>query len=247
MKPTAHVIDGHTLDIRPAPRQRDWMDGTEQHYAYRCLPLDMANAHGWELLCQAGFSAEWNGGNGRDDLQVTPDPGTVAPAVSHFGYGVLTFHVPCLFRTDPGVELMATGPINRPKDGIAALTGLVETDWSPYTFTMNWKFTRPGRVRFEAGEPFCHLLPLQRALLEQVQARWRPISETPDLADQHQRWNASRGHFLAELPDPESAAAREQWQRGYFRGVDLHGCPAKEHRVKLRLPGFTRASATDDD
>ena len=103
------------------------------------------------------------------------------------------------------------------------------------------------RMRFEAGEPFCHLLPLQRALLEQVQARWRPISETPDLADQHQRWTASRGHFLQELPDPESAAAREQWQRGYFRGVDLHGCPAKEHRVKLRLPGFTRASATDDD
>ena len=51
---------------------------------------------------------------------------------------------------------------------------------------------------------------------------------------------------VAELPDPDSAAAREQWQRGYFRGVDLHGCPAREHRVKLRLPAFTRASATDD-
>ena len=82
-------------------------------------------------------------------------------------------------------------PINRPKDGITALTGLVETDWSPYTFTMNWKFTRPGRVRFEAGEPFCHLLPLQRAVLEQVQAQWRPISETPDLAGQHERWTTA--------------------------------------------------------
>ena len=50
MKLTAHVIDGHTLDIRPAPRERDWMDRTAQHYAYRCLPLDMANGHGWELL-----------------------------------------------------------------------------------------------------------------------------------------------------------------------------------------------------
>ena len=247
MKVTAHVLDGHTLDIRPAPREREWMDRTDQRYAYRCLPLDMANAHGWELLCQSGFWVEWSGTDALEAIRVIPDPGTHAPAMSHFGYGVLTFHVPCLFRTEAGIELMAMAPINRPKDGIAALTGLVETDWSPYTFTMNWKFTRPGRVRFEAGEPFCHLLPLQRALLEQVQARWRPISETPDLAEQHQRWTASRGHFLQELPDPESAAAREQWQRGYFRGVDLHGCPAREHRVKLRLPGFTRASATDDD
>ena len=54
MKVTAHVLDGHTLDIRPAPREREWMDRTDQRYADRCLPLDMANAHGWELLCQSG-------------------------------------------------------------------------------------------------------------------------------------------------------------------------------------------------
>lgn len=240
MKLTAHVIDGHTLDIRPAPREREWMDRTDQHYAYRCLPLDMANAHGWELLCQAGFAAEWNGGNGLDDLRVTPDPGAPTPAVSHFGYGVLTFHVPCLFRTDPGVELMATGPINRPKDGIAALTGVVETDWSPYPFTMNWTFTRPGKVRFEAGEPFCHLLPLHRPLLEDAQAEWRPLSETPGLEAQYRAWMHSRGHFLRELPDPDSDASREQWQRAYFRGVDMRGCPAEAHRVRLRLPNFVR-------
>ncbi|MEA9787719.1 DUF6065 family protein [Xanthomonas campestris pv. raphani] len=54
MKLTAHVLDGHTLDIRPAPHERAWMDATDQRYAYRCLPLAIANAHGWELLCQAG-------------------------------------------------------------------------------------------------------------------------------------------------------------------------------------------------
>ena len=245
MKLTAHVIDGHTLDIRPAPRERDWMDRTAQHYAYRCLPLDMANGHGWELLCQTGFSAPWSGGNGLDAVQVTPDPGTVAPAVSHFGHGVLTFHVPCLFRTDASVELMVTGPINRPRDGIAALTGVVETGWSPYPFTMNWKFTRPGQVRFEAGEPFCHLLPLHRPLLDQVQATWRPLSESPDLNAQYRAWTRSRGDFLHQLPDPQSQASREQWQRGYFRGVDMHGCPAPDHRVRLRLPDFVRGHDED--
>ena len=240
MRLTAYVIDGHTLDIRPAPREREWMDRTDQHYAYRCLPLDMANALGWELLCQAGFNAEWDGGDALESLRVSPDPGTAAPALSHFGYGVLTFHVPCLFRSDTGVQLLATGPFNRPRDGIGALSGLVETDWSPYPFTMNWKFTRPGRIRFEAGEPFCHLLPLRTDLLEDVQPRWQPLSEAPELETQYRQWTRSRGHFLGELPDPQSQAAREQWQRGYFRGVDAHGCPAPQHRTRLRLPPFTR-------
>ena len=100
-------------------------------------------------------------------------------------------------------------------------------------------------IRFEAGEPFAHLLPLHRPLLHDARAEWRPLSETPELESQYRRWTQSRGHFLDELPDPDSAAAREQWQRGYFRGVDVDGCPAKEHRVKLRLPDFTRGTGED--
>ncbi len=240
MKLTAHVLDGYTLDIRPAPREREWMDATAQRYAYRCLPLDMANTLGWELLCQSGFSARWNGGDGLEDVVVLADPGTVAPALSHFGHGVLTFHVPCLFRTDPQVELLVTAPLNRPRDGIAGLSGLVETDWSPYAFTMNWRFTRPGEVRFEAGDAFAHLLPLQAGLLDQVEACWRPLSETPALEAEYLRWTESRAHFLHSLPDPAAEAAREQWQRGYFRGVDTRGCPAPRHRTRLRLPPLSR-------
>jgi hypothetical protein len=56
---------------------------------------------------------------------------------------------------------MVQGPINRPKDGIAALSGIIETDWSPYSFTMNWIITRPDTpVRFEKGEPYCHIFPV---------------------------------------------------------------------------------------
>ncbi|WDI92387.1 DUF6065 family protein [Xanthomonas campestris] len=247
MKLTAHVLDGHTLDIRPAPHERAWMDATDQRYAYRCLPLAIANAHGWELLCQAGFEAAWDGGDGLGAVVITADAGTAAPAISHFGYGMLTFHVPCLFRTDAGVDLFVSGPLNCPKDGIGALSGIVETDWSPYTFTMNWRFTRPGRVRFEAGEPFCHLFPLQRQLIEQVQPQWQPLSETPELAQQHADWTDSRSRFLEALPDTQSAAAREKWQRGYFRGVTAPAqTPVAGHRTRLRLPLFTRAGAPPD-
>ena len=50
--------------IRPAPAKRDWMDGTPESFAYRCLPLNIANAHGWELLNPCAFDACWNGGDG---------------------------------------------------------------------------------------------------------------------------------------------------------------------------------------
>ena len=132
-------------------------------------PLNIANAHGWEILCGAGFTAIWNGGWAMDAIDIRPDPGTKAPVSSHFAHGVLTFHVPCVFRTEPGFDLIVQGPINRPKDGISPLSAVIETDWAPYTFTMNWVFTHPGMpVRFDEGEPFCHLFPIRRGELEAV-------------------------------------------------------------------------------
>jgi hypothetical protein len=109
MKLTAYVLDGHTIDIRPAPIDREWMDKMDQRFAYRCLPLSIANAHGWEILCAAGFTAVWDGGRALDAVMVITDDGGMAPALGHFGFGVLTFHVPCLFRTEVGFNLMVSG------------------------------------------------------------------------------------------------------------------------------------------
>ena len=160
LKLIAYVVDGHQIEIRAAPVDRDWMDRTNQRFAYRCLPLNIANAYGWEILCSSGFVSVWNGEDDLASISIVPDSDAPVPAISHFGHGVLTFHVPCLFRTDPGFDLMVQGPVNRPKDAIAALSGIIETDWSPYSFTMNWIFTRPGApVRFEKGEPFLSHLP----------------------------------------------------------------------------------------
>ncbi len=146
LKLIAYAIDGHHIEIRPAPIDRDWMDRTNQRFAYRCLPVNIANAYGWEILCSSGFVSVWNGEDDLPAISIVPDSEAPPPAVSHFGHGVLTFHVPCLFRTEPGFDLMVQGPINRPKDAIAALSGVIETDWSPYSFTMNWIFTRPGNA-----------------------------------------------------------------------------------------------------
>ena len=98
------------------------------------------------------FSATWTGGNLTSDIQIRPlgDPARVdSRVVSHFGHGVLTFHTGYLFRTSPGWALWCRGAPNTVKHGIVPLDGLVETDWLPFPFTMNWRFTRPGTVRFD--------------------------------------------------------------------------------------------------
>ncbi|TWG94159.1 hypothetical protein L598_003800000020 [Mesorhizobium sp. J18] len=238
---TAYVVDGHELRIRPAPVEREWMDDTDQRFAYRCLPLNIANAHGWEILCTTAFSAIWDGRQSLDAVRVRTRPANASPqAISHFGSGTLTFHIPCLFRTEPGIDLFVTGPLNRPKDGIAPLSGIVETDWSPYTFTMNWKFTRPNqRVHFEMDEPFCHIFPIGRGSLETVTPTIRKLSELPDLEQEFKTWSESRNEFNADLSDPASKAVQDKWQKAYFRGVHPTGAQGPEdHRSRLRLRPF---------
>jgi len=240
---TAYVLDGHELQIRPAPTERQWMDDSDQRFAYRCLPLNIANTHGWEILCPAAFSAVWDGRRTKDAIRITPGTALPPPSLSHFGGGVLTFHVPCLFRTEAGFDLYVTGPINRPKDGIAPLSGIVETDWSPYTFTMNWLFTRPHHeIRFEAGEPFCHLFPVRRGDCEEFSPAIRMLSERPDLEREHTLWSESRIAFNADLNKPGSQAVQDRWQKTYFRGAMPSGQPAPEgHRSRLRLRPFKKA------
>ena len=247
---TCYIYSGWRPRIRAASPRRDWMDESQDAFAYRCLPLNIANAHGWEVLSPCGFTAEWNGGAAEGDVAIRVDPGTLggqAP-VAIFGQGVLTFHVDGLFRTPPGYSLWVSGPPNAGKDGISPLSGLIETDWSPYSFTMNWRFTRPNHpIRFEENEPFCFLFPVERALVEQVRPRIAPLEEAPDLKRQFEAWSASRDKFRADvLVDPPATPAGS-WQKAYYRGVDADGAPAPDHRPKLRLAEFEGAAAFHRD
>src|SRR3954466_2693880 len=214
--------------IRPAPAKRDWMDGTPESFAYRCLPLNIANAHGWELLNPCAFDACWNGQTDTGAVTIRPHAqGPVASvATSLFGQGILTFHIPGIFRTPPGWNLWIGGSPNQPKDGIYPLSGLVETDWSPFTFTMNWRFTRPNhRVRFEAGEAFALLFPVERAALERFEPRFAPLAEAPELEAAFHDWSASRDAFHRQMADNPPDKPADRWQKHYYRGVDASGCP----------------------
>jgi hypothetical protein len=228
-------------DIQPGRRRREWMDATPGGFANRCLPLTIANMHGWEIRCRSSFDVVWDGSDGLDGLTILPiaqGAGDLLP-VSHFGSGVLTFHVNFLFRTDPGISLAMMGPPNMPKHGISPLFGLVETDWSSMTATMNWRLTAPNcPVRFEVGEPFCFVFPVQRTLVEDTEPVFRPIKSDPPTASRFAQWTQERMAFNAGLRSPGSDAVERGWMRDYHRG----DASAVEHRTKLRLRPFV-----DDD
>ncbi len=207
--------------------------------ANRCLPLSIANSYGWELLAPASFSVHWNGGPGTDDIRIHThgDDPIEGFAQSNFAGGIVTFHTGYIFRTDPGWNLMVTGPLNEPKDGVSPLSGVVETDWLPYPFTMNWQFTRPGIVRFEKDEPFCRILPVVGKAIEDVRPEIHLLESDLELAGQFREWRERRDMFRVNVRSGHQPTIRERWQKYYFKGelADGQGAAVPHHVQKLRL------------
>ena len=116
--------------------------------------MTLANQSGWFVLAPHVAVAEWNGGPVPDDLKVeiVGQPKAVQ-AMSRVGSGILTWTIPYVYRTPPGWNLLCRGPANYVKDGVQPLEGLVETDWSLASFSMNWKLTRPGAWSFKQANP----------------------------------------------------------------------------------------------
>lgn len=240
MRLTAYRIEDPGPSLRPARPRRAWMDATTERFIYRCLPLTIANQHGWEILCPCSFEALWTGGRSLKSVQVLRLSGEKWLPHSHFGEGVLTFHPGHIFRTEEPYQLYVTGPVNIRKDGIVPLTGIVESDWLPFTFTMNWVFTRVGvPVRFEEGEPFCHIFPITVGVVEEVDPEIRDLQSVPELHRIYHEWSQSRDAFNRQLKVKDSYERKRGWQRFYLRGTLHSGDPAaREHRTTLRVKEF---------
>jgi hypothetical protein len=244
-----HQIHPTAPRLVPGRTDRVWMDETGNRFAYRCLPLVIANSMGWEALCPAGLEAEWNGGNSLKDIVVEVDDPQWAEgrlACSHFGHGVLTFNLQYVVRTDPGIGIWVRGAPNWLKDGIAPLEGVVETDWLPFTFTMNWMFTRPGRVSFRKDEPFCFLTPIEYRSLEEYRPEIVMLDESPELQQHYEAWSEQRQAFNRQLAAGDPDAARQGWQKYYVKGTaPTPVAVSASHTSKLTLATPQRRQKTD--
>lgn len=238
---TCYAMHRFAPKIVAARHDRQWMDDFHDRHPYRCLPLSIANSFGWHVLCPVPIEIDWNGGPALADIRIRglkPLPGGRPMedfCRSNFSRGIVTFHLDYIFRTPPGQQLLATGPSNLPKDNASPLTGIIETDWLPYPFTMNWKILRPGRVRFEEDEPFCLIYPVRTDALLAIEPVIRYLAEEPEIERQHDSFRRERDAFMKKFHAGDAATLKQAWQKHYFVGRYPNGTPAGDHLNKLRL------------
>ena len=248
---TAYRLKPVTMKIVPASEERRWMDW-HSNGAYRCLPLRIANQAGWFLLNDCDFEVLWTGKPHVDSLKIKyPRNQKSRFVLNIFGHGILTWHIPYLFRTPPGYNLVVRGPTNWIKDGVCPLDAIVETDWAVATFTMNWKLTRPlCRVKFRKDEPICMILPQRRGELEAFRPEVRNIESEPELDKGHQEWSDARRQLVGEKKVLAEETTRGMhkakpapWQPEYFLGTAPGGAKALEHQIRLEVRAFDEMEA----
>jgi len=218
------TYDYNCQHLVPAARTRDWMDKTPGAFAYHCLPLVMANSLGWFVLNQVPCEMEWDGTEPSSGLKVWPTEELTElekhflPS-SHFGSGVLTFHAEFMFWTEKKISLITKGPANLPKHGIQSLEGVIETDWLPYPFTMNWKMTAKNtRVRFERNEPIAQIIPYPADLISSMEPEIRTMDSNPELFAKYEDYRKKRVVFNKKF-DYDGTKR----QKYYVRGEDSLG------------------------
>ena len=238
------------MPIVPATPSRSWMVNTPASFANHCLPLLIANQAGWFVLNSHEFQVTWDGAEDPSGISIEWLKGSApGPIMNLFGSGIITWHIPYLFRTSPGYNLLVRGPANWPKAGASPLEGLVETDWALSTFTMSWKLTAPGvPVTFSIGEPICQLVPQRRGELEGFRPKIEDLRSGTKIGRGYTKWARSR-HDVAER-GRDLAMGHKIWQGHYTKGILVDGTPAPEHQTRLNLRPFTDGRElryTEDD
>jgi hypothetical protein len=230
----AYALTDDPQPLVPAPPRRDWMDAIAGGHAYRCLPLAVANTYGWQLLLPVDVTAEWNGGPRIEDINIACT--RAHQAVSNFAHGILTFDVGYIFRTAMDFHLLVTGPSNACRDGVAPMTAVVETDWLPYSFTVNYRFTRPGRVEWKAGEAYAQIFVVRAGVQERIRPIVRQLADNPQLAADHAAWRERRTDLRRRIEAGEPAALRKAWDKDYYLGRYADGrATTAAHASKVRL------------
>ena len=224
------ITEDYQPQIHQSSARRDWMDASSNKHPYKCIPIVRANSHGWELRLDHDVTVIWDGTESPDGLHIIEgefhaDNGQPI-AASLVGHGVITFYCWYLVKTPEPYNLYVSGAPNHYVKGAAPVTGVVETWWSPYTFTMNWKIRYKNRpVTFKAGEPFVYFFPVDSVGLENFSPVIKELQEHEHY-EAYKEWSDDRGKH----PDKPHAY--------YKKGIAPDGCPIAHedlHKLKLSL------------
>jgi hypothetical protein len=214
------LYDYEEFKIAPLHRKRDWMNLTQDAYAYQCMPLNIANDYGWAVLSPTQFTAEWDGTEELNAVKIKYEDDSYDFAHSHFGHGVLTISVDFVIRTSKEISIYIRGIPNEAVDGLQPLDAIVETDWLPFTFTYNYKFLKPCKIRFEKDEPLFSFFPIKRGDIESYEILSQKIESDKRFYSEYLKYSDSRQLYLDNMDDQEIAL---KTQRYYSNAKDPDG------------------------
>lgn len=227
------------------------MDQTPDKYAYRCLPLTIGNTTGWDIYPVCNFYIAWSNVNynHQTSLSVHPEEEDLNFGSSSFGSGIVTFHPGYLFRTEKNWDLLVTGTPNEFIDFAYPLTGIVETYWNDFTFTMNWKMMKFGSFFWPKEVPICRIIPIPHDYGE-MDATIVPLQKEKDLLEKFKKNSRRRKQLINDLHTAHNELRDEgtvklkvpstHWEKAYYRGLDADGNKEKDHVIKREFPEFKK-------
>jgi len=140
-----------------------------------------------------------------EGIPVDKSPPILEPGISFFDrpdqQHLFKLHLPYLWRTAEGIDTLFQPLINRVSQGLAVLSGLVETDW--YPSPVNLIIAKPeGSFHISPGDPIAHAIfiprPLRRPALTIAAPHSRINREArKGLAEWDQRHTKDRGAYKA--------------------------------------------------
>ena len=214
--------------ITSAPLKREWLNKPEQKYGYQCQPMVAANQMGWHILSSSEIIINWNGGQSTNDVFVKQinDEINYNYAASHFSVGIVTFSFPFVVKTPPGWGIWVGPPSNEWIVNMQGLQGIVETNWLPFSFTMNWKILEENKtIVIPKYFPIAKMIPFPLNLNEKININYKNITEYPDFNKKFKDYSESRGNFNKSLKEIPNNPDFTNVQGFYKKGTDSKGCP----------------------
>ena len=217
-------------------KRREWFNVQ----AYQCHPMMVANQYGFVLTTEFDFNILWNGGDKKEDIQIThildkkqEEVGSAFPLVaSNLGNGVISFIFPFVLRTPPGVNLLTINPPNHVLENMTVLSGSVETDNLRMPFSVQIKLHRPNvLMSFKKGDPIIGFLPIPRFFLDSFDIV--DASKIFDEKTMNEELTAFVDHQEARRLRMEHLADEELYNRdhkNYVRGLEIYGNKFYNHQ-----------------
>ena len=239
--------------ITPMKSKRDWMDASTQRFAYKCVPLVMANTSGYAIACPFNLRVRWNGSEAHDSIEIEcldPEHAEHVPEffASHFGSGILTFRMPWIIRSDTeGVGVEITGPPNEWIPGLYPLQGLVQAWGHASSATMNWRLMYCDTDFFiPAGYPIAFIRAVDFQLIKSLEVQVCEFKDMePEFIEDYNGWHAQR---TAVLQNRQMDEVYKKHTGAYGKNLNHKGEQLTSNSYKaFRLPSLNVGSGTSDD